>query len=101
MSSFSSMLLIHSVGLDSETHFLPSWSWDGNSVGGGVDSRGTRGDNAEREVVAGRGSFRGRWSGTSSFGTQELKEVTEGPWRHPGEECSGRRHCEGCCRQHG
>lgn len=69
MSSFSRMLIIHPVGLDSETHFLPSWSRDRNSVGEG-NSRGTRGDNAEQEVAAGRGSFRGRWSGTSSFGTQ-------------------------------
>lgn len=69
MSSFSRMLIIHLVGLDSETHFLPSWSWDRNSVGGG-NSGGTRGNNAEQEVASGRGSFRGRWSRTSSFGTQ-------------------------------
>lgn len=40
MSSFSRMLIIHPVGLDSETHFLPSWSRDRNSVGEG-NSRGT------------------------------------------------------------
>lgn len=42
MSSFSRMLIIHLVGLDSETHFLPSWSWDRNSVGGG-NSGGNKG----------------------------------------------------------